>query len=84
MSKTNEPKALKERKNATFGQSMFVMVTTVIILIGGCIMGLQYRYLMLAVAIVAGAMNVFVLHIPWNECEESVSSKMKSEFLRYV
>lgn len=78
MSKTNEPKALKERKNATFGQSMFVMVTTVIILIGGCIMGLQYRYLMLAVAIVAGAMNVFVLHIPWNECEESVSSKMKS------
>ena len=75
MSKTRE---LKPRKETNFTQSMIVMVLTVVILIGGCILGLQYRYLMLAVAIVAGVVNVFVLHIPWHECEEAVASKMKS------
>lgn len=78
MSKTKEIKAPKPRKQATTGISAIVMLATVIILIGGCILGLQYRYLMLAVAVVAGFVNMFVLNIPWEECQEALCNKMKS------
>ena len=69
---------MKPERATTKGEAWFVMGATAVILIGGCILGLQYRYLMLAVGIIAGAMNVFALHIPWKDCEEAIGMKMKT------
>ncbi len=71
-------KVVKPEKKTTKKEAWIVMALTVIILIGGSNLGLQYRMLMVAEAIVAGAMNVFALNIPWKDCEEALAMKMKT------
>lgn len=63
----NEKEKKPERKT-TFGQALFVIIVMFVVLLGGTKLGLNYRLLMVAVAIFAGAMNVFVLHISWEDC----------------
>ena len=73
MSKERE---MKPERKTTFGEALFVIIVMFIVLLGGTKLGLNYRLLMVAVAIFAGAMNVFVLHIPWRDCELAITSKM--------
>lgn len=75
MSKTKESKPVK---TTSFGLALFVVLATVVILVVGCIEGLQYRYLLLFVAVIAGGANMLVLNIPWDDCLEALCVKMKS------
>lgn len=77
MSSTKTPPAKQERV-ATFGESVFVLLTLVVILIGGTYLKLRYELLMVIVAVVAGCVAVYRCHIPWKEIEDSISFKMKS------
>jgi len=70
-------KEAKPERSATFGESVFVMIALLIILVGGTILKLRYELLMVVVAVVAGFVAVYRCHIPWKELEDSISIKMK-------
>lgn len=69
-------KEMKPERKTTFREALFVIIVMFVVLLGGTKLGLNYRLLMVAVAIFAGAMNVFVLHIPWRDCELAITNKM--------